>query len=1087
MKNLIYYILAVTAPVLAQTSPTINSSPTREFGQPQLLQVPNTAAPNYVEGRELYGPGSVALDTTSSPPILYVADTLNNRVLAWQNPGNPGVCGTSAPTCGFANLVIGQRDLFSTLPLGPSSQLSSGLIFPAAVAVDSSGNLYVADVGNNRILRFPAPFKQPAATQPGTLFTVDLVIGQASVSSGNLPNQGLSAPAASTLYLSSGSSAFRSGLAINPTTGDLWVSDPGNNRILGFAQANLAANTSPVVATKVLGQTGFTTAQLPTGVQNKTLNPNNIPQLFFNVVAQPSSVAFDQKGRLYAADAYSRVLFFDFTAGFFNGMAATDVLGVNQQQTQSTPTFLPYPNQYTLGMPVSSANTSLQPPQGVFTLGNNLFVCDTYANRIVEYDQPQNWQTPTAANPSPALLSTNLIGQIALSMANSALVSSPNEGLASPTNQTVSQPFAGVISPADNSMWVADAGNNRVLKFPSQNGTYQTATAVIGQLDFPYNAPNLIEGKEVFFFANGAGAAGMVIDPNSTPPHLYVADTENNRILGFKDYRTVQQGSKADLVIGQPSLFSSIINYPTGGNTPQILPQQGGLFKPIGLVVDSSGSLYVADSGNGRVVRFAAPFAQPAGQSQMANLVLGQTNFTTSIKNASPSTMSTPWGLALFSDGSLAVSDAVFNRVLIFKHAAGADFTNGQSASIVLGQQDFVSTQAAQSTTTGGTTTPASAAGMNTPAHIATDTSDRLYVCDSANNRLLVFTDARIASNGVASVFQQPNLSNPQGVIVSPITGEIWVANTNANQVLRLPEFQQLELNGPTITATISAPAPLTLALDPASNIIVADAFNRVTFYYALMAFQNAANFNSQDLAPGMLALLYRYGLGFGTEDFPAATASTLPWPPVMNDIQVLVNGTAAPIYSLNPASGFIAFQVPSSTPSAGTASFIAMHQSTGEIIATASIPMAAQNPGFFTRGPGGSGQVAAFNVADGTVNSPANPVARGQAIALCLTGYGLTVAPPPDGAAPPAPSQNFETAVPVIVTTAGTLDPSNVLASVPGCGYPGLWQINMMVPNSIAPGTNEIVVLLNDTPSNIGANGGFHSTLRTEPPRRSA
>jgi len=132
------------------------------------------------------------------------------------------------------------------------------------------------------------------------------------------------------------------------------------------------------------------------------------------------------------------VLFFDFTAGFLNGMSATAILGVDQQVTATTPTFLPYPNQYTLGLPVSSTNTALQPPQGVFTLGNNLFVADTYANRIVEYDQPQNWMfgtsaSATAANPSPAILSTNLIGQVSLT----ALGGYPNEGNASPNPSPV--------------------------------------------------------------------------------------------------------------------------------------------------------------------------------------------------------------------------------------------------------------------------------------------------------------------------------------------------------------------------------------------------------------------------------------------------------------------------------------------------------------------------------------------------------------------------------------------------------------------------------------------------------------------------
>jgi sugar lactone lactonase YvrE len=44
-----------------------------------------TANPNLVEGREFFTPSAIALDTTTSPPILYVADTNNNRILAWKN------------------------------------------------------------------------------------------------------------------------------------------------------------------------------------------------------------------------------------------------------------------------------------------------------------------------------------------------------------------------------------------------------------------------------------------------------------------------------------------------------------------------------------------------------------------------------------------------------------------------------------------------------------------------------------------------------------------------------------------------------------------------------------------------------------------------------------------------------------------------------------------------------------------------------------------------------------------------------------------------------------------------------------------
>ena len=57
---------------------------------------------------------------------------------------------------------------------GPA--ISAGLAWPLGVGVDSSGNLFIADAGNNRILRFPSPFSQ------SDIFP-DLVIGQPNFTS----------------------------------------------------------------------------------------------------------------------------------------------------------------------------------------------------------------------------------------------------------------------------------------------------------------------------------------------------------------------------------------------------------------------------------------------------------------------------------------------------------------------------------------------------------------------------------------------------------------------------------------------------------------------------------------------------------------------------------------------------------------------------------------------------------------------------------------------------------------------------------------------------------------------------------------
>ncbi len=308
--------------------------------------------------------------------------------------------------------------------------------------------------------------------------------------------------------------------------------------------------------------------------------------------------------------------------------------------------------------------------------GNVFFVCDTPSNRVVWYDVYGNWSPESAASPSPVEL--GVLGQ------TSFTTGTANHGSFVPDGLGLFAPGAGAVNTATNELWIVDSGNNRVLVFPAQASLSYTlpASRVLGQLDYPYNSPNLIEGKEVWFFGNGTGAAAMVVDKNSNPPHLYVADFYNNRVLGFKDARAVGTDAhniltqKADIVIGQPNLRSALVNYSTNPSASGDPNQPGntGLNQPVGLAVDPSGNLYVADSGNGRVLRFPSPFAQAANAVQTASLVLGQLSFGGPlIKDPSPSTMNTPYGLALFYDTTLtkvtglAVSDAVHNRVLIFQ------------------------------------------------------------------------------------------------------------------------------------------------------------------------------------------------------------------------------------------------------------------------------------------------------------------------------------------------------------------------------------------------------------------------------------
>jgi uncharacterized protein (TIGR03437 family) len=1024
------FTLALTLaclPVFGQVSPAINFLPSREFGQSKLTFGAQTAAPNLLEGKELNGPTAIAFDTTSTPPVVYVADTGNHRILAWRNPAN-------LAKGNGADKVIGQRDFFSAFPGGPGSTnalVSSGMILPNSLAVDSNGNLYVLDAGNNRILRFPRPMDQQ-----GEVVNPDLVIGQKTFGTGNQSNEGLPKPSEKTVSFNRGGGIAR-GTIVFDAQGNLWVADTLNNRVLRFPKARLTG--SEPAADLVLGQNAFDTdATSTTNIQNDLV-----------AFSRPTGLAIDDRGGVYVTDAFLRVVYFDAPS---TGTFAKRVLGIEPPGTVAVPR-PPAPNDYTLGR----LGTQGGIPQCVFTLGTIAFVCDNVANRIVRYGSPETW--PALANDQ---LSPPIIGVYGQNNLLEGGINRAN-GVSRPGVNTFFSPTAGAFF--NNELWVVDTGNNRVVAF-SQTGplNFPSATRLLGQLDYDLNATNLVDGRELFIAGSNYRGSAVAVDRNSTPNRLYVADSLNNRVLAFRDVRTVGTDSRtalaktADLVLGQPDRFHTGINYP--GYDPQI-PTDQGLFTPSGVSVDAAGNVWVADTNNGRILRFPNPFNQPDGTIPRANLVLGQSNFTVKITDASSTNMSAPVGVTVFNNGDVAAADYNLNRVLLFRKS-GSDFVNGQAARNVLGQPNFSSTGAS-----------GNANGLNGPRGLAVDTSDRLYVADSVNGRVIVYANTGGTQNGATGI-SVPNLSSPEGVAVSPNSGELWVAAFGANQIYRFPEFSQLVTN-PAPTATLSSAAPIGIALDTFDNIIAAEAANRLTFYYARAVYQHAATYAGSSnlgstLTPGMYTILYRLGKAF--EFTP--TSAVPPYPKTLGGLQVLVNGVPAPITSLQ--ANAIYFLVPNNAPTSGDVEYLVTRPATGEIIVAGNFTMGTAAPGFFTANQQGTGQIAATNE-DGTPNSATSPIGQDQVLTLWLTGFGHLDNAPPDGQAAGAA---IETALKPVITIGGTyrVPPSKLLYSGLSPQFPGLWQINIRMPKNgeagaPVPGLRVPILLqMDDVPSNIGGQG---------------
>jgi DNA-binding beta-propeller fold protein YncE len=113
-------------------------------------------------------PQGVAVDETTGN--LYVADTKNQRVLFYISPFT---------TDTVADDVFGQYGSFNTNICNDSGLSANTFCTPAGVAVDSAGNLYVADYSNNRVLEFNTPEKVTGTPGSGDT-TSDLVFGQSS-------------------------------------------------------------------------------------------------------------------------------------------------------------------------------------------------------------------------------------------------------------------------------------------------------------------------------------------------------------------------------------------------------------------------------------------------------------------------------------------------------------------------------------------------------------------------------------------------------------------------------------------------------------------------------------------------------------------------------------------------------------------------------------------------------------------------------------------------------------------------------------------------------------------------------------------
>ncbi len=266
------------------------------------------------------------------------------------------------------------------------------------------------------------------------------------------------------------------------------------------------------------------------------------------------------------------------------------------------------------------------------------------------------------------------------------------------------------------------------------------------------------------------------------------------------------------------------------------------LYYPEGVTIDSYGNLWVADSGNNRVLQF--PHFSLTANNPTANLVIGQSTFVTSSMNAgagtSMLTLDFPTSVAFDKWGQLWVSDTGDSRVLGYTSAYSGTFINGQTASYIEGK-------ASQQWGFPGALS-LSGVDYNVPKGIAFDALDALWYADSGDNRVGV-TSAELAAggltvnNGVSVDYTSTTMGivsrvtmNPQtnvleidGYFSNPNSGTEWdgyllspgafTAPTIGNRLYSMADATvagnngYLEYNGANGAATLSAYLTLPLSI----------------------------------------------------------------------------------------------------------------------------------------------------------------------------------------------------------------------------------------------------------------------------------
>jgi uncharacterized protein (TIGR03437 family) len=527
-------------------------------------------------------------------------------------------------------------------------------------------------------------------------------------------------------------------------------------------------------------------------------------------------------------------------------------------------------------------------------------------------------------------------------------------------------------------------------------------------------------GSQGFAGDNGSAAGaqlnfpfGLAVDSSG---NLYIADGLNHRV------RKVAGG-----------VISTVAGNGTAGYTgDKGSATSAELNNPTGVAVDSSGNIYIADSGN-HVVR------KVAGGTITTFAGNNNPGYSGDAGLATNAQLFNPVGVALDSSGNLYIADA--GNTVIRQVSGGNINTVAQ--------------------------------GFTHPDGVAVDAAGNIYVADTGGRRIVKISSGAyttIAGNGNFGFGgdngpgNQAALYDPMGLAVDS-SGNVYIADTFNCRIRKLTPSGIITTiagngslffsgdGGPATQATLHFPDAV--AVDSAGNVYIADTVNAVVRklqgtlpVVSANGVVNAASLAAR-ISPGSLATV------FGTNFALTNIGAKAPLPISLAGVSVSVNGQVAPILFATPTQ--LNFQVPWETALGSATVTVSVNGGSSNAL---TVPVLAAAPGLFSLS---SGQAVVQN-SDYTLNGPSNPAKAGSTIMAYLSGSGPVSPAVADGAATPTGTLVYANS-----QSSATIGYSTAQVSFAGLapGFVGLVQVNVVVPLGLQTRNYPLSVTIGSETSN--------------------